>query len=221
MATAINPTAAASTFFPLPNRQTAASRAARANNTNTVLPAFAFDPLLDLGNSPATSSDIFGISDFIDLSPAAQNFLDFFNGAAGGLTGAVPFNDNGIVLTDVQQAQIDAIILKFKDAPFTADTFAEIKKELAAAGLSPEQLTAQNDASALGLSDIFLRALALQDSGTTSSDLLNFNTTTDADTRAAYNRQIFAEWERLSSTFKPQLLATFIENPFSRRKNNE
>lgn len=215
----INPASPASNqFHPLPPRQPPANSVSRARNADAAFPAFGFDALLGTGG---TSSSILDVADFIDLSPEAQNLLDFFSGAAGGLTGNPVLDNNGIILTDVQQAQISAIIAKFRDAPFSADTFHDIMQELKAAGLSPEQLAAQSEGSPLALSNIFLRALDGQDSTGATSDFLTFSNQDDRATRDAYLRQIFSEWERISTQFRPLAIANFIQPPPVLRREDE
>jgi len=220
MATAINPPPSVpSQFFPLPNRQPPVNNASRANNADAAFPSAGFGVLLGIGASPTQNpSSILDVADLISLSPQAQSFLDFFNDAAKGLVGNNALEDNGIVLTDAQQAQITAIIMKFKDAPFSVDTFNAIVSDLSKEVLSPAQLAAKEQVNPFSLSEIFLRALSGEIS---SSDFPSFNSPADHTSEDAYRTQLFSEWERISSQFDPMVIASFVENPFIRRRNNE
>ncbi len=221
MATNITPAAAISNhFYPLPERQPSANTVSRARNSDAAFPAFAFDSLLNIGGTSSSSSG-FDVQDFVDLSPEAQSLVDFFNGAAGGLTGSSVLDDNEVILTEAQQAQISAIISEFRDAPFTSDTFRAITKKLEAVGLSPEQLAAQSTASPLSLSQLFLRALGALESDGGSSNSFGFDSQAARDSRDAYTRQIFSEWERISTQFHLPVLANFIQPPTFLRRNED
>lgn len=220
MATGISPTASVSNqYYPLPERRPGANSISRARDTDAAYPAYSFDRLLNIGGT--SSSSVFGVEDFVDLSPQAQDFIDFFNGAASGFAGSPVLEDSSIILTDAQQAQISAIILQFRDAPFTVDTYRDIKRALEDAGLSPEQIAVQNAAaSPLTITQLFLRALGAEEQGT-SNNILTFDSQSTRDTSDAYTRMIFAEWERISTQFRPPLIANFIQPPVTLRREDE
>ena len=196
----IEPTAAiSSVFFPLlgqpitandTSNTTAAFASLLANNTSSLL--------TDLTQSSSQDATLFGIADLVNLSPQAQSYLNWLNmsdvNSASSIVGG-----NGFILTAQQQSQISAIIAKYKDALFNIGTYNNIMKDLAAAGLSPDQLAAQDATSSMNLTQMLLDALNGQSS---SADFLNFfnNPTEQANTNS-YKLQIINQWESVSTQF--------------------
>lgn len=213
MASVLPPSSIANQYYPLPNRQKT-SGASSARNAAAVNNPFAFAALLDSDRISRRDDSGLDVAVLVDLSPIAQDYLDFFNGVQGGISN----NTNGdIVLTDIQQAQINAIITQYKDAPFNVETYKLILTDLRASNLAPEQLAAQNFTNPFAGSQIFLNALD-EDS---TVILPSFNTLGDQANKDAYLRLIFSEWQRISNNFSPFLIANFIENPDARRKRGE
>src|SRR3954465_10751269 len=106
---------------------------AGTNDTKT-LPnaADALLQMLSATNNGATGSgdDAF----LLDLSPQAQQILSGINGGAFTGDPLSGFNNN-FFLSGKQQDQVTAILDKYKDAPYTQDTFNQIQNDLEAAGL--------------------------------------------------------------------------------------
>lgn len=191
MAADISPVASIPALFPVPNP----ARNLDAGNSL----------LLQLNPASPQQPSTFAIADTIDLSPQAQSFIDFFdlvsdvnsNSAGSGL------NSGGFILNDAQQATFDAIIASYKDAPFNADTYAQILSDLEAAGLSPAQLALRN-ASSSGLSSLLLGILNGQYS---TADFFNFfnSPTTSGLNAAYYNQQVISAWEGVSTQYPTSL----------------
>lgn len=206
-------------YYSLPNRQKTTS----ASHTKKIQAAIInddFGELLDgLSASVSNENTSFKVRDSLDLSPAAQRYLDFYTSSAGGLVANEIDNSSGFVLSDSEVKKITSIITAYKDAPFTASTYSRILRDLGRAGLSPAQLSAREASNPLTLSQLFRRALGEQD----RSDFVTLGTRTDRANEAAYISQIFSEWQRVSNTSNPMIVATFIENPYaySRRKYHE
>ena len=70
----------------------------------------------------------------LDLSPQARDYLNH---------SAVNAIASGFTLSQAQQSSIDTILQKYKDQPYTQDTFNQIQSDLQKAGLSPDQLASQ------------------------------------------------------------------------------
>jgi uncharacterized protein (DUF1778 family) len=108
--------------------------------------------ILDQSNSGGSSG---GSNAFLlDLSPQAQQLL---NGTASSSSASGSSSD--FILTDAQQAAIKTIIAKYKDAPLTQDTFNAIQNALAAAGLSPQTLAAEDQVNSFNPTSVLLSAL--------------------------------------------------------------
>lgn len=87
----------------------------------------------------------------LDLSPQARDYLN--HGAVGTIS-------SSFTLSQAQQSSIDAILQKYKDQPYTQDTFNQIQNDLRAAGLSPDQLAAQQQVKDFNTTQTLLDALS-------------------------------------------------------------
>jgi len=183
-------------FFPLPGRSKSVNT---AQNTGSVFAALlennAGSLLQDVNQTSSQDNSLFGIADLIDLSPPAQSYLNWLNVNNGSSI----VGSDGFILSAQQQDQISAIIAKYKDALFNIGTYNNIIRDLAAAGLSPDQLSVQDATRSVNLSQILLDALNGQNS---TMDFLNFfnNPTEQANTNG-YILQIITEWESISTQF--------------------
>ena len=103
-----------------------------------------------------TSSSASGASSFLlDLSPAAQALMSGSSSSSSASGSSTSFN-----LTSAQISKIESIVEQFKNDPATQATFDEIQKALAAAGLSPEQLSAQDQVKSFDPTSALLDALS-------------------------------------------------------------
>ena len=112
----------------------------------------------DLGNGNTSS----GNSYLLDLSPSAQAYLTNLNsnGSASSQGSATSSNGNGIVLNNDQKAKLDAILAKYKDAPYTDETFQKIQQDMSLAGIAADELAAKNQMRHLNPTLMLLNALA-------------------------------------------------------------
>jgi len=106
-----------------------------------------------LNASSSSGSSQNGASAFLlDLSPQAQKLLN-------GTTSSASGSSTNFVLTQAQQTAIENIIQKYKDAPLTQATFDAIQNALAAAGLSPQTLAAEDQVKSFNPTNVLLSAL--------------------------------------------------------------
>lgn len=130
----------------------------------------------------------FGASFLLDISPQAQQYLQ---GLSLG-------SSIGVSFTAEQQKKISGILEKYKDAPYTQETFDKIQNDLKAAGLGPEMLA-------------LLNRIKLFDPGLVLLDTLNGTSYLDElglgsfDSQAnAYLQLILKQWQTVSTTYKIQ-----------------
>lgn len=106
-------------------------------------------------------------ADIVDLSPIAQTYLSRYNNLNryGDIFGNYYSDTFGFYLTQAQEEKIAEILAKHKGEPANQETFDRIFADLAANGLSPQQLAAQDQ---LQFFDPFASLLGV--AGTTSSN---------------------------------------------------
>ncbi len=153
--------------------------------------------LLDALDSVTTSSDSSGSNNSytLDLSPAAQELLN-----AGSSTSSTASSSSGsdtFTLTTAQQNTITAIIEKYKDAPQDQATFDEIQNDLNAAGLSPEQLAAQDQVTSLNPTSMLLDALNGNYTDPASQSISQ--SSTEQSKMSQYMQNIITFWQNSSS----------------------
>ena len=196
----INSTQLAS-YYSLNNNDTSgssstSSNAANTGNTNTtaLLLAALNDASAANNSSPdSSSSDAF----LLNLSPDAQNYLSSLSSGTSS-TGTSSASDS-FTLSSTQQAQLTAIIDKYKDAPYTQATFDDLQNDLESAGLGPDQLNAEQDMNSLNPTEMLLDAL----NGTTPTDQSSFTDVSSGNsTRASnYIDSILSQWQSVSTTY--------------------
>lgn len=87
----------------------------------------------------------------LDLSPQARDYLN---------SNAVSAVSAGFTLSEPQQNMLDTILQKYKDQPYTQDTFNQIQNDLQQAGLSPDQLAAQQQVKDFSPTQVLIDALS-------------------------------------------------------------
>lgn len=182
MSNIINSSLFSGGYYPL----SSTNQSNATNNQDALLQA--------LGASSGNSSSSVP-TDFLDLSPEAQKLLAQINGSGNGSDSV---SKNGFILTPKQQQQIRDILEKYKDAPFTQETFNQIQNDLKAAGLSPDKLAAVEQIHNFNSTGILLDALNGVDSSANFSDFFNNG---DAQEKANnYMKQIVSAWQSISTT---------------------
>lgn len=125
----------------------------------------------------------------LDLSPEAQKYLN------GSLS--LSSSNSGFLLNGGQRQAISDIIAKYKDAPFTQDTYNKIQNDLIEAGLGPDQLGRMDKVKSFNPTQLLINALSGRNDN--SGAIL---TDSDIQTKSAnYMQQIVSQWKDISTTF--------------------
>ena len=132
---------------------------------------------------------------FLDLSPQAQAFLEQKNSRATG-------GDGTFILSDKQKQQISDVIAKYKDEPFTKETYEKIETELEALGLSPDILAIRDKARNVNTTMMLLDALngANPDGLNSSLTGVKPDQTTSDQKKENYIKSLLTEWGDISTT---------------------
>jgi hypothetical protein len=110
--------------------------------------------------SATKANDGYGDAYILDLSQAAQDILD------NQRTGKVSI----VSLSATQTQKLQSILDKYKDAPINSDTLSALNKELEAAGLSPEELAATQEAASFDSKAAIINGLFGTPSSATATD---------------------------------------------------
>jgi hypothetical protein len=145
--------------------------------------------LLSSGSGASNNTNAY----LLDLSPEAQQILG--TGATG--TTSADGSSTRFVLTQAQQTAIENILEKFKGDPLTQDTFDQIQSALAAAGLSPQQLGAQDQIASFNPTNVLLEALS---GNYTSIETPGASASTEQTKETNYLQSIVSLWKSENST---------------------
>jgi hypothetical protein len=152
------------------------------------------------GNSSSSnSSDAF----LLDLSPQAQGLLNGIGGTSSAASAADIFGANtNFLLSTQQQQQISSILAKYKNAPYTQDTFNQIQNDLNSAGLGPSILSMKDQTQSFDPSLVLIDAL--NGTATDSSSLLGSSTSTAGEQTKStnYMQSIIKQWQNISTTYQ-------------------
>lgn len=183
-------TALPGSYYQLSNLQNSGSGGSGNASTGG---ASSIQPLVDAlnaansGSSQSASNDAYSLN----LSSAAQLILN--NSANTGANNS----GNAFVLTQAQKTAISNIIAKYKDAPFTQDTFNQIQNDLEAAGLGADQLSAKDQVNSLNLTSALLNDLNGNYAPLTSMQTALSNEQAKA---SSYMQGVIKEWRSISTT---------------------
>jgi len=144
-------------------------------------------------SASSTSATGSAASDTVSLSAEAQAYLASMQSPSA--------SSSSFLLSDKQKAQIEAILAKYKDAPFTQDTYEQIQYELQQQGLSPEQLSLQEQIKSFSATQSLLDALNGVDSGEDAFSNL-FAKPADETKVNSYLTDIVAQWQKISTTYE-------------------
>lgn len=133
----------------------------------------------------------------LDLSPEAQAFLN----TSGGSTASSSANawKNNFILTSKQQSEINSVIAKYKDAPFTKETYYQMEAELDDLGLSPEALAIKDKARGLNTTSMLLAALN-GTGGDLNQSLLGNSSEQSQTKKDNYVKTLLGKWSDISTT---------------------
>lgn len=131
----------------------------------------------------------------LDLSPQAQLFLASGGQQANTQTSAFTGSQSFLLKSEQKQTIAD-IIAKYKDAPFTQETFNQIQDDLEKEGLGAQQLAMIDNATSFNPTQILVEALAGRGS--------SFNGTVNTQAQQAkvdnYMQDIVKQWRNVSTT---------------------
>lgn len=150
------------------------------------------------GNSADPSN--YSAAYLLDLSPEAQKYLSSSPQAASS---TLPGQQQSFTLTAAQREQINQILEKYKDQPFTQETFNKIQDELTQAGLGPQQMSMIDKATSFNPTQILIDALTGRSN--------NQSSTSDQTQQAKvdnYLQQIVGQWKSISTTVNEDGSAT-------------
>lgn len=135
----------------------------------------------------------------IDLSPEAQRYLSGLNQpqAAAAAEAQAAVND-GFVLNNQQRVALAALLERFKDEPYTQETFDKIQDALQQDDLGPNQLSARLRATSFSTTAALVDALNGGDGSTPGAKPMS-----DAELQSRsgqYIQFVAAEWRKVSTT---------------------
>lgn len=132
----------------------------------------------------------------LNLSPQAQQLLS--GASSTGSASSSSDSSSNFVLTTQQQATIGSILAKYKSAPYTQATFDSIQADLKAAGLSPKQLSAQDQVTSFNATAVLVSAL---DGNYVNLSAQSAQTSATEQTKSAnYMQSILSQWQSLNTT---------------------
>ena len=134
----------------------------------------------------------------VKLSSAAQAYLAKLNGTTSSSTTSSS-TSTSFSLTKQQAQKIDDILAKYKDSPFTQETFEKIQDELKAASLSADQLRVKDQVSSFNPTQSLISALNGTDSETSQPTAAT--RLAEGKTKAQnYMANIITAWKSISTT---------------------
>lgn len=175
----------------------------QASSTPTDALLQAMSSLDNSNNASSQSSDAF----LLDLSPQAQSLLNGAGGTRATSLGNVLGTGSNFILSAQQQQKVSDILAKYKDAPYTQDTFNQIQNDLRAAGLAPDTLSLKDQTQSFDPSMVLIDAL----NGTSdSSNLLGTDASNAGEqTKSSnYMANILKQWQNVSTTYQASTAAS-------------
>ena len=128
----------------------------------------------------------------LNLSPQAQQYL------SGSKSAQQSFQ-----LSKQQQQTVDAIIAKYKDAPFNQETFNKIQDDLNEAGLGVETLKMLDKAKHFNATSVLISALTGGKGGTEADGFVSDSES--ASKADGYLQSIVSQWKNLVAAAKDKL----------------
>ncbi|MFZ4541859.1 MAG: hypothetical protein ACOYNL_08655, partial [Rickettsiales bacterium] len=96
-----------------------------------------------------------GSSYLLDLSESAQAYMN-----GGSAPTESTGSDDSYAFNRLDQAKLNAILKRYKDAPYNDDTFLQIQKDMDAVGIGADKLAAQHHMRDLNPTLMLLTALS-------------------------------------------------------------
>jgi len=182
------------------------------NNSPSITPSSSTDALLQALNGGSSDTSSTSPLDTVNLSPAAQQYLNSLNGSStassssdpllAALTGVntttstLPGTNTSFTLTTQQQQQITAILEKYQDAPYTQDTFNSIQNDLNNEGLGTTQLSQEDQAKSFNPTAMLIDDL--NGDFTDANNMAGANSADEQTKSSNYMQQIISQWQTIS-----------------------
>jgi hypothetical protein len=140
-----------------------------------------------------------GNSFLLDLSDEAKSYLANIGNSSSTSTGSDTQDSASFVLSNAQLGKLRDVLEKYKDEPFTQDTFDQIQDDLAANGLGTDQLGAEETVRNINPTQMLLSALNGQ---TVDLDSLSGKVDTEALKTKSDNfmSKVIDQWKAISTT---------------------
>lgn len=183
------------------------SSGAGSGNTSGASGAASTSALRNAGVNAVSSASGFSDAVLLDLSPAAKQYLSGLSAQAATTQG----NGNtstDFVLSAQQKEALSSILDKYKDAPYTQDTFDQIQNDLQKAGIGPDQLSAKERVSSFSATAVLVDALNGGNGSTPGSTPVS-----DADLKtksANYMQDVIAQWKKISADYQAKQSADAV-----------
>lgn len=134
-------------------------------------------------------------TDLLDLTAEAQAYLERTQATADKseeLDKVTPF-----ILSRKDQATLNSIINKYKDAPFTQESFQQMQQELKSANVSSEQLAAKEKMRTLSPARMFIDIMA----GKEITPVVSLADDKSFQAKGErYMRDVITRWSEISTT---------------------
>ena len=178
-----------------------------SGNSATTAQTQVATPSLASALSGNTQSTPFSDAVLLDLSPAAQKYLSGLGTSAATQTqNTSTTSSQDFVLSTEQKQTLNDILAKYKDAPYTQDTFDAIQGDLQKAGLGPDQLSAKDRVNSFSATAVLVDALNGGNGSTPGSTPLS-----DADLKTKSNnyiQDVVSQWKKISTDYQSQQSAS-------------
>lgn len=154
---------------------------------------------LAAATSATSSTGAANPTDSVNLSPEAKAYLERMN----AIQSVNATSGSTFVLSREQQDLINDIVAKYKDAPYTQETFDAIKADLEKVGLSTKVMAAQDEARNFNPTQFFLDVLNGTDAtGSNALEQMLGKTDSAASEEKTKNflADVLSRWQRISTT---------------------
>jgi len=183
-------------YYQLSNNST---NAGNNNSTGSANNSSATNALLQALNGTSTNSGASNNDAYLlDLSPQAQQYINSANASSASSANESSFSASGnssFVLSKAQQQQITDIISKYKDAPYTQDTFNQIQNDLNAVGLGAEQMAQKDQTKNFNPTQLLIAYL---NGDFSAADAISKPDETGKTN--SYMQGIMSQWKNISTT---------------------
>ena len=179
--TTINNSYNSNAYYQLFGQQSAAQPASSSSLVNALTQA---------DNPTTNENDAYSV----DLSPQAQAYLNSQKSTSTPTTSGSASLKANFNLTPAQQKQIDDILAKYKDAPYTQDTFKQIQSDLKAAHLDSDQLSLMDKLKSFNSTQVLIGYL----NGVEAAPVNDLSGEKDKATN--YTQSIMDQWKHISTT---------------------